>query len=189
MAKPKDPELEALKAQLPFSKIQPKPPKKRKYRKLEQKTAQQLVKEADKYFSWYIRLRDSDYVKEKSEWQGTCISCPNSYLVAFMDRGKLHFTNYVDNGHFVSRGHKIVRYDEENCNLQCKRCNKWLSGNAVNYRLGLDAKYGAGTADKLIQLAAAHPVYNLTKPYLLQIITDAKTQIAYLTKDMPRANI
>ena len=153
--------------------------KPRKRLKLDQKSARQLQKEADKWFSQYVRLRDSERVG--TEWYGKCITCSYHKGVAYIDEtGKLRFVAGWDNGHFIGRGNKYLRYDEENCNLQCKfHCNNMLSGNIEKYKPALDAKYGAGTWQKLSKLAQDNRVYSLNKPELLQIIHDAKSQIEY----------
>jgi len=89
----------------------------RKYKRLEQKTAQQLVKEADKYFSKYVRVRDSEL--DEDEYIGTCITCSKTGTIAVIEDGKLRFTKGWDAGHFISRGNKVVRFADENVNLQC----------------------------------------------------------------------
>ena len=35
-----------------------------------------------------------------------------------------------------------TRYDEMNCNAQCRKCNRFMEGNIQGYRQGLVAKYG-----------------------------------------------
>lgn len=160
-------------------------PKTRKPRRtLEQKTAQQLVKEADTYFSWYIRLRDS-HLKD-GVWTGTCITCSKSGPVAYMDEtsakgrktGAIRYVTGWDAGHFVSRGHKVVRFNEQNVNLQCAfRCNKMNSGEYEKYRLALKDKYGDDVPEELENLARSTTFYKFSKPELLQIIADAKEQI------------
>lgn len=35
-----------------------------------------------------------------------------------------------------------TRFDEMNCNAQCRKCNRFMEGNMQGYRLGLIAKYG-----------------------------------------------
>lgn len=79
----------------------------------------------DKIFSEYIRRRDSDkygYIR--------CISC-----------GKVVRWQDSDCGHYVNRGHNSTRYDELNCNAQCRKCNRFDEGNIYNYRKGLIKKY------------------------------------------------
>jgi hypothetical protein len=86
-----------------------------------------------KVFSQYVRMRDSDHLGGCS-----CISC-----------GRYGQWYRMDAGHYISRGHKFLLYNELNVNAQCKRCNAFLQGNASGYRMGLDKKYGIGTADNL----------------------------------------
>ena len=35
-----------------------------------------------------------------------------------------------------------TRFDEMNCNAQCRKCNRFMEGNIQGYRQGLIAKYG-----------------------------------------------
>jgi len=42
-----------------------------------------------------------------------------------------------------------TRYDEKNCNAQCRSCNRFNEGSLYGYSKGLDDKYGAGTAERL----------------------------------------
>ena len=84
------------------------------------KTVSELLKIAQKKFNKFIRERD----KEKG-----CISC----------NGKVQQA-----GHYLSQGHhSALRFDENNTNGQCIRCNLYLSGNLINYRQGLIKKIGA----------------------------------------------
>lgn len=146
---------------------------------LEKQTAQQLRKPADKWFSKYIRLRDS--VCTGDEWVGTCITCTKTGVVAWIDqKNELRFTKGWDNGHFVTRGNYVVRYNEMNCNLQCSfRCNKMRSGEYVKYKSALKDKYGSEVPGELEALADEQPgpTYHFTKAELLQIISDCKTQV------------
>lgn len=55
-----------------------------------------------------------------------------------------------DAGHFRSRGSAPhLRFDERNCHLQCKKCNRYLSGNVANYRIGLIERIGLDAVDAL----------------------------------------
>lgn len=89
-----------------------------------------------KWFSLFIRLRDS----ENGYCQ--CISC-----------GAIKHYNEMQAGHFVSRRHMSVKYNEMNVNAQCVYCNYYLSGNQAKHGIGIDNKYGKGTADKLLALS------------------------------------
>ena len=51
--------------------------------------------------------------------------------------------NAVDAGHYRSVGSAPhMRFDERNCHAQSKQDNRYLSGNAVDYRIGLIARIG-----------------------------------------------
>ena len=52
-------------------------------------------------------------------------------------------------GHYVSRACLPLRYDEKNCNCQCPRCNVFLHGNLIDYRIALVEKYGDTVVDGL----------------------------------------
>jgi len=40
-----------------------------------------------------------------------------------------------------------------NCHKQCRKCNRFLNGNELNYRLGLIARYGEQYANDIERLA------------------------------------
>ena len=42
------------------------------------------------------------------------------------------------------RQHLATTFDECNCNLQCKYCNKFEQGADAKYRVAIDKKWGAG---------------------------------------------
>ena len=93
------------------------------------------MKKADKYFSEYIRLRDSD-----QNCNAICITCR-----------KVAHISEMDAGHFIDRSHKATRYDERNVNAQCRTCNRFQSGRQFEHGLAIDLKYGTGTAEQLLQ--------------------------------------
>lgn len=58
--------------------------------------------------------------------------------------------NNVDAGHYRSRGSAPhLRFDERNCHAQSKRDNRYGSGNAVDYRIGLIARIGLQAVEEL----------------------------------------
>ncbi|AXJ04876.1 ninG protein [Pseudomonas fluorescens] len=58
--------------------------------------------------------------------------------------------NGVDAGHYRSVGSAPhLRFDERNCHAQSKQDNRFLSGNAVDYRIGLIARIGQEAVDAL----------------------------------------
>ena len=86
----------------------------------------------DRIFSKFIRLRDS------KNGIGRCITC-----------GKLINWTKAHCGHFMPRTRLATRFNEQNCNLQCPRCNTFSEGEHYIYGKMLNQKYGLGTADKL----------------------------------------
>lgn len=58
--------------------------------------------------------------------------------------------NGVDAGHYRSVGAAShLRFNEDNCHAQSKKENQWLSGNAVDYRIGLIARIGLRRVEAL----------------------------------------
>ena len=102
------------------------------------KTISKLKKELDKWFSLFIRLR----------------SCNEFGMVQCFTCGCVkHYKKGIQNGHFQSRHFMTTRYDEENCQPQCIGCNMFKQGEQFKFALGLDTKYGEGTAEELQVLA------------------------------------
>lgn len=96
---------------------------------------QKLIKKLDRVFSQYVRLNHSD-----NAGYCTCITCSKKF-----------YYKDIDAGHFVSRRHIITRFDELNVFPQCKYCNRFLNGLQYEYGKAIDARFGKGTADKLVQ--------------------------------------
>jgi hypothetical protein len=46
-----------------------------------------------------------------------------------------------------------TRFDEENCQVQCIKCNMFSQGEQFKFGINLDAKYGEGRAEELEYLA------------------------------------
>lgn len=58
--------------------------------------------------------------------------------------------NNVDAGHYRSTGSAPhLRFDERNCHAQSKHDNRYLAGNAVDYRIGLIARIGLEAVEEL----------------------------------------
>ena len=91
-----------------------------------------IVKKLDTIFSQYIRKKNSDHGKAK------CFTC-----------GKIDDWKKLQNGHFQSRRHYSTRWMEQNCQVQCQKCNIWNSGEQFIYGQNLDKKFGKGTAEEL----------------------------------------
>lgn len=102
------------------------------------KPISKLKKELDKWFSFYIRLRDAT-----DEGLVQCFTCG---VVK-------HYKQGMQCGHFQSRRYLPTRFDEQNCQPQCVACNMFKSGEQFKFHINLDAKYGEGTSIKKQQEA------------------------------------
>lgn len=91
------------------------------------KTRGELMKEAQSAFNAFIRIRDANQ---------PCISC-GTWSPQDSHGGKW------DCGHYRSTGaNPELRFEELNAMKQCKHCNQHLSGNVVNFRIGLRHRIG-----------------------------------------------
>lgn len=98
------------------------------------KTYPELIREAQKEFNLCVRLRDqlAGYVCISSgkplDWSGNATDC----------------------GHFRSTGSAPhLRFNFDNAHAQSKMENRFLSGNAVEYRIGLIARIGLARVEAL----------------------------------------
>lgn len=97
------------------------------------KTAGDYIKEAQAAVNRYIRARDCGK---------PCISCGESYSNAY--GGKF------DCGHYRSRGSAShLRFNLLNMASQCVKCNRFLSGNVVEYRINLINRIGLENVERL----------------------------------------
>ena len=125
--------------------------------KTELKTTQDWLKEAQVVFNRWIRERDQGQL---------CISCNT-------------VPKKKNAGHyFSSGGHSNVRFDEDNVHLQCEHCNTFLSGNLLNYQIGIEKRIGA---EKLIELQGkAH----LEKRWSVEELKEIIKKYKDLVRDM-----
>ena len=86
------------------------------------KTLSQFEADAKKSFQKWVRLRDD---------RQPCISCG------------VKETDLFDGGHyFKAELFSGLIFDERNCHKQCRKCNRFLNGNELQYRQGLISRYG-----------------------------------------------
>ena len=122
--------------------------------KTDLKTTQDWLKEAQSIFNKYIRLRDEGLL---------CVSCNT-------------IPKKKNAGHyFSSGGHSNVRFNEDNVHLQCEHCNTFLSGNLLNYQIGIEKRIGA---ERLIELQGkAHIEKKWSVEEIKEIIKTYKNKI------------
>lgn len=103
-------------------------------RKEAAKRIHDLIKEAQDAFNAFIRERDR-------QAGHACISS---------GRPLDWSGNQVDAGHYRSTGAAShLRFNEDNCHAQSKHDNKFLAGNAVEYRARLIARIGLARVEAL----------------------------------------
>ncbi len=126
------------------------------------KTLSQYEAEAKQVFQKWVRMRDKNQ---------PCISCG------------VTASSVWDGGHFKKAEiYSGVIFNELNTNIQCGKCNRYLGGNELNYRLGLIAKIGLEAVEQLEQLANETRKYKYSKNELIEIKKTYQTKIKQLTK-------
>lgn len=94
------------------------------------------IAKVDCVFSEYIRLRDA--LAAKMQGYIRCISC-----------GDIKHWKSMDCGHYENRKFMYLRFNEQNCNAQCRECNRFTEGEKVKYRIGLVKKIGEDAVKRL----------------------------------------
>ena len=131
-------------------------------RKLAIKPRSQWLKEAQNAFNSYIRSRDKGQ---------PCICCGQPLGAEQVGGG-------FDAGHYRSVGSAPhLRFDERNCHGQRKVCNRYGSGRAVDYRLGLISRIGL---DQVEAIEADNEPRKYRIEDLKEIITTYKTKLKEL---------
>lgn len=102
---------------------------------------QRAMDNADMWFSRYIRLKYSEQ-KMFGLFVAKCYTC-----------GAIHDIKLLDNGHYVNREHKTVRFNEDNCRPQCTYCNRYRSGRHLEFGINLVKEIGSKRVDVLKQLS------------------------------------
>lgn len=111
------------------------------------KTLSEYEAEAKKSFQHWIRLRDKNL---------PCISCG------------VDDTDLFDGGHyFKAEIFSGLIFDERNVNKQCRKCNRFLNGNELQYRKGLISRYGIEFVDQLESESDSKRNYKFTKEELI----------------------
>lgn len=117
-----------------------------KVRKEKLKSRADHLREAQAAVNEYVRLRDAHL---------PCISCDST-----PNDNDLMTGSRWDAGHYRSVGAcPELRFEPLNIHRQCVKCNRNLSGNAVEYRIRLVQRIGA---EKVVWLEGLHPACKYT---------------------------
>jgi len=137
-------------------------PRPESLKKICDKSSLQLEKILDRWFSYFIRLKNADeYGMIK------CITCEK----------RIHWKE-ADCGHYVKRGKSACRFHEQNCGEQCKHCNRQRNGEEQAHRIYIDKVYGEGTAG-FLRLKGRKP-FEMTKEEYIEKINHYKMTVKQL---------
>ena len=138
-----------------------------KVRKEKLKSRADHLREAQAAVNEYVRLRDAHL---------PCISCDST-----PNDNDLMTGSRWDAGHYRSVGAcPELRFEPLNIHRQCVRCNRNLSGNAVEYRIRLLHRIGI---DKVDWLEGPHPARKYTVDEIKAIKADYRAK----TRELKRA--
>jgi len=120
-----------------------------------------IIEDADTIFSQFIRLK---YANERGLVR--CYTCGI----------EKHWT-MTDNGHYISRSHLRLRWDERNCRPQCRVCNQSKYGEHAKYMEALD-KESPGLPEYLYDEMKI--VHKVSRDEIRQIISDYTPKVKAL---------
>jgi hypothetical protein len=124
------------------------------------KTRGTHLRELQGAFNAWVRARDAGH---------PCISCGRHH------QGQLHA------GHYRSVGSEpALRFEPDNCHLQCAPCNTHLSGNLIPYRINLIKKIGLARVE---WLEGRHPPKKLTIAEILEMKAFYRAEVRRLKKE------
>lgn len=127
-----------------------------------------LIEDADTIFSQFIRLK---YANERGLVK--CYTCPEVK----------HWT-MMQNGHYISRSHLYLRWDERNCRPQCRTCNESKYGERAKFMDALE-KESQGISEYLYN--DMRIVHKPTREEIRQIISQY-TPLVKSLKNKPLIN-
>lgn len=120
-----------------------------------------LIDELDGLFSKYIRLKYSD-----KEGNCACFTC-----------GTKKRWQELQNGHYLSRKHMFLRWDERGCRPQCQYCNCTKHGNLAIFAQKLEAEHN-GLPDILLE--ESRIIHKWSRDELRQMINEYTRKIKLL---------
>ena len=137
-----------------------------KVRKEKLKNRADHLREAQTAVNEYVRLRDAHL---------PCISCDST-----PNDNDLMTGSRWDAGHYRLVGAcPELRFEPLNIHRQCVKCNRNLSGNAVEYRIRLVVRIGA---ERVAWLEGLHPACK----YTVEEIKAIKSKYRAMTKEMKK---
>jgi hypothetical protein len=129
-------------------------------------TRRNLVKKLDAIFSEYIRRKHSD---------------KNGIVKCYTCNKKAYWKGEgMQNGHFISRYSRILRWDENNCRPQCYACNCMRYGQNYIFAMNLNKEFGYDIASDLLR--KSKQIVKLSNEDLISLINKYKNLVEKLNK-------
>lgn len=125
-----------------------------------------LTRKLDAIFSRYVRMKGAD--------EGGTVACVTC--------GKLLHWKEAHAGHFISRRHMSVRWDERNVHPQCCGCNTFNGGALDEYSAYIINSYGMNTFDNL--RAMKNQTVKWTRDQLQTLIARYESAVKELSHGM-----
>jgi Bacteriophage Lambda NinG protein len=122
-----------------------------------------IVADLDAVFSRYIRHKYAD-----KDGLVKCYTCPAIEPIAM-----------IENGHYISRSHMYLRWDERNNRPQCSVCNNLKHGNIAVYTANLEKEH-PGLPDILME--ESRMVYKWSREELKSLIGEYSRKLKQLHK-------
>jgi hypothetical protein len=107
------------------------------------KTRKAALRDADMWYSRFIRLRDSRPAGEKNR-MAACVTCGKNDLIQFLECG-----------HWRRRENWSVRFHHKNTHPQCNFCNNRRGGEELKHEAYILQRYGAHVVHTLKTMADA----------------------------------
>ena len=123
-----------------------------------------IIKKLDAIFSEYIRRKHAD---------------KNGIVKCYTCNKKAYWKGEgMQNGHFISRSSRILRWREDNCRPQCYACNCMRYGQAYIFGANLNKEFGFNKAEEL--LIESKKIIKQSDQDLLDLIDDYKQKVESL---------
>jgi len=123
-----------------------------------------IIKKLDAIFSEYVRRKHAD---------------KNGIVKCYTCNKKAYWKGEgMQNGHFISRKSRILRWREDNCKPQCYSCNCHFYGRQYVFALNLNKEYGYNIAEEL--LIESKKIIKQSDQDLLDLIDDYKQKVESL---------
>jgi hypothetical protein len=123
----------------------------------------ELVGDLDAVYSKYIRHKYAN-----KDGMVKCYTCSSIEPIAI-----------IENGHYISRKHMFLRWDDRNCRPQCNVCNSLKHGNMAVYTQNLEKEF-PGITDILME--ESRTIYKWSKEELKQLISYYSNKVKQLLK-------